>query len=392
MLKPNNDVMVSWEIISLFVFASIVGVLLLRDRKNVNFHYGIVIRRWTKGVVLIDRLVKRYPVLIRKIGTFGVFIGLLAGVLGTVMIIVLTVKMQQTFGLVLPTAGGYQIPGPVFSVPFWYWLIAIFIIATTHETMHAVFIRLEKVPLKNYGILMLLLLPIGAFVDPDNNRIKKLAMMKKLRIFAAGSFANFAVGLVAVLLFVSSVFAFGAMTNVSGIVVDSVSENSPADKSNLQGIIKEIDGEPIKNGIDFIKALNNTKPGDEVRFATDKGDYLLALEEHPAIENRSFVGVTIRNSYDYNIMGIAGNVPLVFLKMFFVLMSFLNWLLLISVGVGVVNLLPIKPLDGGLFFGEIFTKIFKNRGELLINIFSIILVSIQVFNIFGMQWLRSFIG
>lgn len=384
--------MVSFEITSIVLFVLLIGGLLLKDRKNITFHYGIIIRRWSKGLEFIDRIVKRYPRFVTRLGNLGVCIGVLVGIIGTILLIILTLKMQQTFGLVLPTAGGYQIPGPVFSVPFWYWLIAIFIIAVTHETMHAVFIRLEKIPVKNYGILMLLLLPIGAFVDPDNNRVKRLSTLKKLRIFAAGSFANFIVAILAIGIFVSSVFAFGAVTETSGVRIDSVTEGSPADKANLEGTIQKINDVEIKNSYDFVKSLNNTKVGDEISIVTEKGDYKLVLGEHSKIQNRSYVGVTIRNSYEYNLLGVNGVVPLAFLKIFFAVVSFLNWLFLISTGVGVVNLLPLKPLDGGLFFGEIFTKLFKDKGNLMINVTSIILVGILLFNIFGIPWLRSFIG
>lgn len=384
--------MMDFEIVSIIVFVAVIGGLLLKDRKNVKFHYGIIIRRWTRGLEFIDKLVKSYPTLIRRLGNIGVGIGILAGIAGTVILIFLTLKLQQTFGLVLPTTGGYQIPGPVFSVPFWYWLIAIFIIAITHETMHAVFIRLEKVPVRNYGILMLLLLPIGAFVDPDNRRVNKLSTLKKLRIFAAGSFANFAVAIVAIGIFISSVFAFGSVTNTSGVIIDSVTKDSPADKGDLEGVIERINDVEIKNTLDFAKSLNTTKPSDEIQVTTNKGDYKIMLEEHPKIENRSYIGVTIRNSYEYNIFGLSGELPLVFMKTFFAVMSFLNWLFLISFGVGIVNLLPVKPLDGGLLFGEIFTKLFKEKGTLLINITTILLIGIFLFNLFGIHLLRNIIG
>ncbi len=384
--------MVNFEIVSLLVFALLIGGLLLKDRKNVSFHYGIIVRRWTKGLYLIDKLVKRYPKFIRRLGNVGIGIGLLTGIVGTIVLIILTVKLQQTFGLVLPTAGGYQIPGPVFSIPFWYWIIAVFIIVVAHETMHAVFVRLEKVPVKNYGIALLLLLPIGAFVDPDNNRIKRLSLIKKLRIFAAGSFANFIVALLAIGIFFSSLFAFGALTKTSGVLIDSVAENSPADVVNLEGTIHKINDTEIKNVFDFVKAVNNTKPSDELSITTDKGNYKLILKRHPAIENRTYIGINIRNSYEYNILGFGGTVPLIFLKAFFAVMPFLNWLFLISSGVGIVNLLPVKPLDGGLFFGELFTKMWGEKGKLLINATSVLIIGIFIFNLFGIRLLRSFIG
>ncbi len=384
--------MANLEITSLIVFLTIVGLLLLKDRRNLSFHYGIIIRRWDRGLHLIDRFVKRYPKFLTSVGNFAVAIGVVAGLVGLVTLILLTISLRQDTRLILPTAGGYQIPGPVLSVPFWYWLIAVFIIIVTHETMHAVYARLEKVPVKNYGIMMLLLLPIGAFVDPDMKRVKRLELLKKLRIFVAGSFINFIVAIIAFGLFLSGVFAFGLATNPAGVMIDSVAENSPADKANLEGTVQKINGEPISTATDFVRALNDTRPGDKVSILTDKGDYEIELDAHPEIENKSYVGVTVRSNYAYNVFGFDGFVPLIFMSVFFTVMSFLNWLVFLSAAIGVVNLLPIKPFDGGLFFGEILTRLFKDKGNLIINVTSVILIGLLLFNLFGISLLRSIIG
>ena len=66
--------MISFEIMSLFAFLTIVGILLLKDRKNLSFNYGIIVRRWTKGLELIDVLVKKYPRFITILGNVGVVI------------------------------------------------------------------------------------------------------------------------------------------------------------------------------------------------------------------------------------------------------------------------------------------------------------------------------
>lgn len=384
--------MVSLEIVSLVIFAVIMGLLLLKDRKNVTFNKGIVVRRWTKGVDIIDRIVNKYPRLMRRLGNIGIFTGLVAGIGGIIILIILTIKLQQTFGLVLPTAGGYQIPGPVISVPFWYWIIAIFIIAASHETMHAVFIRMEKVPLKNYGILMLLFLPIGAFVDPDTKKMNKLSIMKKLRIFAAGSFANFATGIIAILLFTSGLAAFGSLSSPSGVSIQDVAGNSPAFNLGLHGTITTINGNEIKTGSDFIKAFNNTSPGDVMNVVTDKGVYDITLGKNPQDENRSYLGVSVKSAFDYNLFGLNGSLSWTFIKIYFTFLSFLNWLFVISFGVGIVNMLPAKPLDGGLFFGEIFEKLFGKNGKMIINIMSVVILFVILFNLFGIKIVKSIIG
>ncbi len=383
--------MVNFELVSLALFAAIIGFLVFKDRSNIEFKYGFIIKRWTGGLDIIDRFVARYPRFITILGNIGVGIGILAGLLGVIGLIILTVNLQQAFQLVLPTAGGYQIPGPVVSVPFWYWIIAIFIIASTHETMHAVFVRLEKVKVKNYGVLLLLILPIGAFVDPDDKRIKKLAILKKLRIFAAGSLANFLSAIVAIVILVSSLFLFNSATESVGVAIDSVDPNSPAEKVGLEGTIMKINGVDVIDTLDFVNALNGTKTGDRIAITTDKGSYQIVLEDHPEIENRTYMGIGVRNSYEYNILGLAGLVSGAFFKVFITVISFLNWLIVISIGVGIVNLLPMKPLDGGLFFEEILTSKFGETGRKVIVATSFIILGLLLFNLFGVPMIKSFI-
>ncbi|MBI2084129.1 MAG: site-2 protease family protein [Candidatus Aenigmarchaeota archaeon] len=383
--------MVSFEIVSLVAFATVIGLWLLSDRKNkeMTFKYGFIIRRWTKGLELIDKVVSSHPRLITIVGNIGIGIGVLAGLGGLAVLIYLTINLQQAFQLVLPTAGGYQIPGPVISIPFWYWLTAIFIIVVTHESMHAVFARLENVKVKNYGILMLLLLPIGAFVDPDEKRIKKLGTIKKLRIFAAGSLANFITAIIGVIVLISSVFLFTSATKNMGVAIESVEPGSPADKAGLEGTITEINAIKINNSLDFAKALNSTKAGDTLDITTDRGVYKLALEIHPKNENRTYMGVSIRNAFSFDVFGLQGIVSSVFYSVFFTVISFLNWLIVISAGVGTVNMLPMKPLDGGLFFEEIFTKVFGDNGKKLILVSSYLILGLLLLNLFGLPLLKS---
>ena len=381
--------MLNFEIISLVLFALILGGIAYRDRKNIEFHSGLAVRKWTKGLELIDSFVKSHPRFTTFIGNLGVVVAIIASISGIIFLIHLTLQFQQTFSFVLPTAGGYNIPGPVISVPFWYWFIAIFIIASTHETMHAVLARLEKVKVRNYGIIMLLILPIGAFVDPDERGIKRLSLMKKLRIFAAGSFINFVTGILAIVLMIGSLFLFSSLVHTNGIVIDSVVPDSPAEKIGIQGTILYMNNETVKSTFDFVNILNKTKPGEKIFFVTDIGNYDLTLGSNSDNQNKSYVGVNVWNYYEYDFFGSKEALPLGVINVFFSFISFLSWLSGISIGIAFVNILPMKPLDGGLFFEEIFVKLFKERGKTLIKITSILMLILLLFNIIGIPLLRN---
>ena len=59
------------------------------------------------------------------------------------------------------------------------------------------------------------------------------------------------------------------------------------------------------------------------------------------------------------------------------------WIFVLNLGIGMVNMLPIKPLDGGMIFEAIATKLSKHAGRHLTNLVSIMMFSFLLFNLFG---------
>src|SRR4030043_335302 len=162
------------ELLSMIAFFAVVGILLWRDRKNVEFHGGLVIRRWKGGLEFIDRFIQRHPKFIKISGYIALCVGIIGSIAGLYLLIFAATKMLPGVQLVLPTAAGFKYPGPVIGVPFWYWIIAVFVLLFSHETMHAIFARAAKVPVKNYGIMLFFVIPLGAFVEPDERIVKRL--------------------------------------------------------------------------------------------------------------------------------------------------------------------------------------------------------------------------
>ena len=373
------------ELVSMLAFFAIVGILLLRDRKNVEFHSGLVIRRWKRGLELIDVFVKKHTKLIRISGYVAVGIGILGGLCGLGLLIFAAVKMLPGAQLVLPTAAGYEYPGPVFEVPFWYWLIAIFVLLFVHETSHAVFARAAGVPLKNYGIMLLLVLPIGAFVEPNMKRVQKLKTSKKLPFFAAGSFANFVVGFICILL---SLSLLGLLSNqtiqsfaieAKGVIFNETIEGYPAYNANLTGIIKTINGIEIKTDDDLFRVLNSTEPGKEIEIVTNDSTYNIKTVASPDNQPGSFIGIS-------SPMTIAG-----YKNWIIVIVELFGWLIILNFGIGIMNLLPWRPFDGGLMSQEILTKFFNKKGKIAANVLMIITYVIVLYNIFGIKIIEAII-
>ena len=77
-------------------------------------------------------------------------------------------------------------PVPVFYVPFWYWLIALFILAVVHEFAHGVIGERWGVRIKSSGFAFLgILAPImpAAFVEPNEEDLAKKKWWQKIAVF-----------------------------------------------------------------------------------------------------------------------------------------------------------------------------------------------------------------
>jgi len=146
----------------LFAFFALISIYLFKVRKSLEFKYGVFIKRWRGGREKIDQLIKGKRKLFRKLGNLFVAISLILSLIAFCFLLVYTITLKRGLGLLLPTVKGVKYPRPIIGIPFWYWLIAIFVIIVVHESMHAIFLRVEKVKLKNYVLF-----------SPDNINLDK---------------------------------------------------------------------------------------------------------------------------------------------------------------------------------------------------------------------------
>jgi membrane-associated protease RseP (regulator of RpoE activity) len=388
------------EIVSTLLFFVAVGLMLVRDRrrrgkKGVEFHGGIVIRRMYRGREAIDLLVRKHRRAMRVVGNLAVAISLVVSVVGFVFMVVQTATLQQAYRLVLPSVSGVTIPGPVISVPFWYWIVVVFTVMASHETLHAVFARLEGIELKNYGLMFLLALPLGAFVEFDMEKVKRLQLMKKLRIFAAGSFGNFAVAVFVFLIALASVHAANwSITTCVGF--EKTIPGTPAAATGLSGCIYEIDRTAVTNTTVLDKLLNGTSAGSIIIVKTTDGEFDIRTIESPYVGGKAFIGIQnvstkLAYSEDASSVGLVGLVPDYAVSGLLVWFRLLEWLFLISLGVGAANLLPMKPFDGGLMLEEIVFERLKDRrkAEKVAKVVSVVVAGLLVINIFVLGLVRT---
>lgn len=393
--------MIDFYLLSVVAFFALLAALIYRDRKKVQVSYYLLFMRRTKRFRdLIDSVARASPNFWKIFGTAGVivaFIAMFFGIYSTSQAagLALSGKIKEPaagFIFPIPSSQPASFPG-VIGIPFWFWIITIAIILVPHEFMHGVIARMEKVRLKSVGLLLLAIFP-GAFVEPDEKQLAKKSLWPRLRVFAAGSFVNILIGL-SVLFIAQSIWA-GAVQ--PGLVITSVTKNSPASLAGLEPgmVIQNFDGNPKLSFSDYssfvllskipnstsesapqilgqlllISKLSKHGVGDNATLTADGKPYNIVLGNNTRIPNLAYLGV----STSLNTDGI-GN--------FSVLYPLLAFIWLLSIFVGIFNILPIYPLDGGLMVDAVAKKYAKRKSKKIVRAITLAVLFILLLNFVG---------
>ena len=374
-----------WPIIAFYV---ILILILIWRRKHWDLESKILILYRTKwGLKLIEKIAQRYREWVKLLGYIGIGAGYV-GLIGISYILIknlidLLVKPQAVSGmsLVLP---GINVPG-MGVLPFWYWLIAIFIIAIVHEFSHGIVARAHNLPLKSTGFVFLGPI-IGAFVEPDEKKMEKSSDVAQYSVLAAGSFSNIILALLAgLLLSLTLVPAYNYMTEPAGVsFAKYFGPEFPAAKAGIPegAVITGVNGQTLKESADFEKAMRNSKPGETISLKTTEKEYLLVLAANPDDASLPFLGIAeIKNERGLKeqFNTLAGKILYDTLSWF---MGLFKWLFLLSMGIGLFNLLPLPIVDGGKMLQLTMHKLSgKETGERRFRKIALFFLALLIFSL-----------
>ena len=272
---------------------------------------------------------------------------------------------------------GVEMPGSSIYIPFFYGLVGLATVLIVHEFSHGIQSVGEKISIKSIGLLLFAIIP-GAFVEPDEDELKAAKKSSRLRVYAAGSIANITLAIVAILLV--SLISAGIPTFFAedGIAIDRVVSDSPSDGVLKEGMVLEaIDNRQINNSSDYIDIVSSFFPGENVSVKTDQGTYTLTLDKNPSNESRGFFGIQA-NKHFVMVNDSLGPIPWVL----FELLELFQWVFMLNLGIGLFNLLPLKPLDGGYMLEILLSyKLSENYYKPIVNALSVVMAIIIVFSI-----------
>ena len=272
---------------------------------------------------------------------------------------------------------GVEIPGSSIYIPFFYGLIALATVLVVHEFSHGIQSVGEKISIKSIGLLLFAIIP-GAFVEPDEDELKEAKRSSRLRVYAAGSIANITLAVIALLLV--SLISAGIPTFFAedGIAIDRIVSDSPSDGVLKEGMVLEaIDNHQITNSSDYLDVVSHYSPGDNVSVKTDQGSYTLTLDKNPNNDSRGYFGIQANKHFKL-INNSMGPIPWIL----FELLELFQWVAMLNLGIGLFNLLPLKPLDGGYMLEILLSyKLSENIYKPIVNALSVVMAMIIIFSI-----------
>ena len=273
--------------IILFLYFIITYILVKKDilkKYNISLYGPALLLRTSRGKRFIKKISEKNRFW-KAFGSFGI---VFCFILMILMVFILVWQAWTVLGFTPEQRAA--IPGPEIALVLpginpilpleyiGYILLALVVAIIAHEFSHGILTFAQKLKVKSLGILYLVV-PIGAFVEPDEEQLKKADAKKRMRVYAAGPLANFVVVIVSLLLF-SFVFMSAVQPAAEGLGVLEIHEGSPADEIGIDtgAIITEINGTYFSDYKSFnerymryIQLMNNSNANDTITISWFSG-------------------------------------------------------------------------------------------------------------------------
>jgi membrane-associated protease RseP (regulator of RpoE activity) len=361
---------------AIFFVAVYVLAILFRKKLKIDVYGAVLMRRTQKMRGWIDYIANLSP----RFWRWSMNIGIPIAVLGMAfMVYTIIMSLQVMFqtpttGLLLP---GVDIPGSPIYIPIFAGIIALILLMVVHEFGHGILARAQGVRIKSIGVILLAILP-GAFVELDEEDVKKAKRAVKLRIYAAGSMFNLGLaGIAWVVVIVLTTSFIPYAFEPDGLKITSVTPGGPSEGVLKEGmVIYGINGQQVSNRTAANELLNNTNPGDELTLLTDQGTYTITSAGNPNNASATYIGIRGDSNpvVEPEVAQTYGNVIPWFL---YNLADLCFWIYALNLMVGLFNLLPMKPLDGGVILEELLGyKIPENITQKIVASVSWVMIGI----------------
>ncbi len=266
-------------IYALIIIFGFIGVMALLDKFDLLEPFGmelsgpLLMWKTKKGKDMIEKIAQK-----KRFWEIYGNLGLVIVAIAMVLIFIL-VGWNAYVATQIPAEQAPQadeilvIPGINPFIPVGYGILALAVGIIVHEFSHGILSRAADVDIKSLGLIFLVV-PLGAFVEPDEDQLEKTDRLKRDRMFAAGATSNIILAIVLVLIF-SMAFMGSVSPKEDGPMITRIGENSPAEEAGMRSYeqILNIDDVDVRNQADLesidvprMKEVNVTTLGGDEEY------------------------------------------------------------------------------------------------------------------------------
>ena len=274
-LQPMNTLL--WVLTGILAYTA--AAMWLRNRgllpDAVQLSGPLTTVHTKRGRAVLDRLA-RPKRLWRAVANVGVGVTLVIMV-GSFIILILN-AIQVLMNPPAPT--GINTPQNVLIIPgvneYLPLTVGVEIVAgllvalVAHEGAHGLLCRVEDIDIDSMGVALFTLIPVGAFVEPDEESTQEVDRGGRTRMFAAGVTANFVVVIITFLLLFGPLA--GAISVAAGAPVGGSYPGSAAEDAGIGAgdRIVALDGTSIEDADDLRETLSGN-PDEQVSVTLANG-------------------------------------------------------------------------------------------------------------------------
>jgi membrane-associated protease RseP (regulator of RpoE activity) len=323
--------------------------------------------------------------------------------------------------------GNLLIPGLNPILPWTYGWIGLVITIIIHEAGHGIVARVYNTKVESTGVVLFFVIPIGAFVNIQQDELNRTSFKQKSAILTAGPMNNMILAGICFGLLFLLVSSLSPISNTSGdepgITILTVGENSLAKSIGLEknSIITFINNHPIENVVELRDILrDNLGKSIQIKWLTeDKREHIQSVNLPKSLpENKGVLGVTLVDTFfdpvlvldNYKNLFLTNPLAIlmpptlqqslvpysdimssqysssIFGPAFPIIGNLLFWIWFINFNVGIFNALPITMLDGGQWYGTLLENTIKTKSKVKpFTILSIIFIIIVILA-FTLPW------
>jgi len=187
------------------------------------------------------------------------------------------------------------IPGITPTIPLFWGLIGLIVALVVHEYGHGILARAHGMRVRSFGLLIVGLIPIGAFAEPEGRELLRAPRRERQRVFAAGPAVNIYGGFLCFL--VLALVANTMTPAIAGVHAEGIIEDQPAAQAGLEPweVITHANGTEMADYSEFASFLDSHQAGDNITLT------VLSLPDDEGNREERNISLTLADHYQYAI-------------------------------------------------------------------------------------------